>query len=348
MMSVAGKSMIYLMLLNAVISSIIITVLLNKWYIVIKEKEDLQSLLNRNDESLTLKLGGLTSASPTKEEVRTHRTFLRSRTRCSQEVFLLIMVLTAPANLDKRTAIRNTWAMDPSMNIRWKTVFLVGRAASDKIQNEYLEAERMIHGDLIRGAQNENYYNLSLKTQMGLEWAAKYCEFQFLLKADDDVFVNPYKLLDYLRRPDTPKTKLYTGRCWSNAQPRRKGKWGVSREEYNKTTYPEYCAGTYLLSSDVVHKVVELFDSNRKPFKLEDVYVGTLLERIEGVKAVGHPWFRLFQYGHCKYLSNTFVYHQASVKCMEELFNAAIKERLEHELTQLSSMKTAGRNDTKR
>ena len=286
-----------LMLLNTVVFSIIITVLFNKCYIVSKEEEDLRSLQNRNNESVTLKLAGLTSASPTKEEVRPHRTYLWSRTPCTQEVFLLIMVLTAPANLDRRTAIRNTWAADPSVNIRWKTLFLVGRTVGASIsQNEYLEAEGMIHGDLIRGTQNENYYNLTLKTQTGLEWAAKYCEFHFLLKADDDVFFNPYKLLDYLRKPDAPKTKLYTGLCWFNAQPRREGKWKVSREEYNKTTYPDYCAGTYLLSSDVVHKVVELFDTNKKPFKLEDIYVGTLVEKIEGVKAVGHPWFRLQEY----------------------------------------------------
>ena len=27
---------------------------------------------------------------------------------------------------------------------------------------------------------------------MGLEWASKYCNFRFLVKADDDVFVDPH------------------------------------------------------------------------------------------------------------------------------------------------------------
>ena len=31
---------------------------------------------------------------------------------------------------------------------------------------------------------------------MDLELASKYCDFELLLKADDDVFVNPYKLMD--------------------------------------------------------------------------------------------------------------------------------------------------------
>ena len=354
MRSVARKPMIYLMLLNGAVLSIIVTVLLQKHLKcnIITQKQDNQGdsprsfLNNLNNESLASKLTAL-NPSPTKEDARPHQTYLMSRTRCTQKLFLLIMVMTGPANLDRRTVIRKTWAIDPSMNIRWKTVFLVGQSAGNNIQNEYLKAEGMIHRDLIRGTQNEHYYNLTLKTQMGLEWAAKYCEFHFLLKADDDVFVNPYKLMDYLRKPDTPKTKLYTGRVIRSGPPHRQGRWGVSWKEYNKTTFPELCAGpAYLLSSDVVHKVVELFDGNRKPLKLEDVYVGTLVERIEGVKAVRHPWFRLLEYGHCTHSSDTCAYHPASVKCIEELFNAAMKERVEHELRELRSTKTTGRNNS--
>ena len=349
MTSPARKSMIYFVLLNGVVLSIIITVLL-KFNIITKKKQrqgDLQKgMLNKNNESFTLKLTAL-NPSPTKEESRPHKSYLMTCTRCTQKVFLLIMVMTGPGNVDRRGIIRKTWATDPSMKTRWKTVFLLGQAAGDNIRNEYLEAEGMLHGDFIRGAQNEHYNNLTLKTQMGLEWAAKYCEFEFLLKADDDVFVNPYKLIDYLRKPDTPKTKLYTGRCTYNRPPHRRGKYGVSWEEYNKTTFPDFCAGpAYLLSSDVVHKVVDLFDGNRKPLKLEDVYVGTLVERIGGVKAVRHPWFRTLHYGNCMHYSDTLAYHRASVQCVEQLFNAATKERVDHGLTQLRSMKAAEHNNT--
>ena len=89
-------------------------------------------------------------------------------------------------------------------------MFLVGQA-KDGPQEKHLEAERSMYSDLIRGAQRETYQNLTLKTQMGLEWAAKYCDFQFVMKTDDDVFVNPYRLMDYLGSPDTLKVKLYLG-----------------------------------------------------------------------------------------------------------------------------------------
>ena len=216
------------------------------------------------------------SFSTAEEDTLPHRTYLISRARCTQKIFLLILVATAPDNIDRRNVIRKTWASDPSMNIRWKTVFLVGQA-KDRSQEEHLEAERSMYDDLIRGAQRETYQNLTLKTQMGLEWAAKYCDFQFVMKTDDDVFVNPYKLMDYLGSPDTLNTKLYLGYVRRNGKPHREGKYAVSVEEYNKTSFPDFCGGVgYVLSADLVLKMVQLFDSKR-PLKLEDVYIGTLV-----------------------------------------------------------------------
>ena len=336
--------MISVLLLNGVIFTIIITVMVNK-DLYLKCNTNTKDLQNQ-EASLSLKVTTLTP-SPTKEAILSHKTYLISRTRCTQEIFLLIMVFTSPSYFDRRSVIRKTWATDPSMKTRWKTVFLLGQAPDDSVQNEYLEAEGMLHRDLIRGAQKDEYNNLTLKTQMGLEWASKYCDFQYLLKADDDVFVNPYLLVDYLRKPDTPTTKLYTGTCWHGAIPFRGGKYGVSVEDYNRTRYPDFCPGpAYVLSSDMVHKLVEMFDVSKKHFKLEDVYIGLLVEKMGDVKARPHPSFRYS--GECKLSPDTFTQHRASVQCMGELFNIAMKERVEHELAQLRSsrMTKIGSNNT--
>lgn len=277
--------------------------------------------------------------STTEEETLTHRTYLISRTRCTQKIFLLILVVTAPDNINRRSVVRKTWASDPSVNMRWKTMFLVGQT-KDSTQEQYLEAERLMYNDLIRGAQKESYQNLTLKTQMGLEWAAKYCDFHFLLKADDDVFVNPYRLMDYLENPDTPKTKLYLGYVRHTRKPHRGGKYAVPVEEYNKTRYPDFCSGLgYVLSSDLVLKMVQMFDS-KKPLKLEDVYIGTLVERLGVTDVRHHQGFRPLQFGPCKYISDTIVYHRASIDCMGKLFNLAMEERLEGEFNKSRSTKT--------
>ena len=278
-------------------------------------------------------------SSTAQEDTLPHRTYLISRTRCTQKLFLLILVATAPENIDRRNVIRKTWASDPSLNIKWKSVFLVGQA-KDSSQEEHLEAERLMYNDLIRGAQKESYQNLTLKTQMGLEWAAKYCDFQFVMKTDDDVFVNPYRLMDYLGSSDTFKTKLYLGYVWRNGEPHRHGKYAVSVEEYNKTRYPDFCGGVgIVLSADLVLKMVELFDA-KKPLKLEDVYIGTLVERLGVTDVRHHQGFRPLQFGPCKYFSDTIAYHRASVRCIEELFNLAMKERLEGVFNKSRSMKS--------
>lgn len=277
--------------------------------------------------------------STAKEVTLPHRTYLISRTRCTQTLFLLILVATAPDNIDRRKVIRKTWASDPSMNIRWKTMFLVGQG-KDSTQDEYLKAENLMYNDLARGAQRDTYQNLTLKTQMGLEWAAKYCDFQFVMKTDDDVFVNPYRLMDYLGNSDTPKTKLYLGFVRRSVVPEREGKNAVSVEEYNKTRYPAFCGGVgYVLSSDLVLKMVQMFDA-KKPLKLEDVYIGTLVERLGVTDVRHHQGFRPWQFGPCKYFSDTIAYHKASINCIEELFNQAMKERLEDEIKKSKSMKT--------
>lgn len=110
-------------------------------------------------------------------------------------------------------------------------------------------------------------------------------------------------------------------------------------EEYNKTRYPDFCSGpAYVLSSDLVHKLVDLFDV-KKPLKLEDVYIATLVETL-GVKAVRHPGFHSLQFGPCQQYTDTVVYHRASLQCMEELFNEAMKERVEQKLKKLRSAET--------
>ncbi len=46
----------------------------------------------------------------------------------------------------------------------------------------------------------DTYLNLTLKTVMGLKWTAKFCNVaEFVMKTDDDIFVNVPLLLDALR-----------------------------------------------------------------------------------------------------------------------------------------------------
>ena len=60
----------------------------------------------------------------------------------------------------------------------------------------------------------------------------------------------------------------------------------------SKTSYPDYCLGAYLLSPDLVHKSVEMFDVKKEPFKMEDVFIGMGIEKMGDVKAKDRGSFR--------------------------------------------------------
>ncbi|PFX26009.1 Beta-1,3-galactosyltransferase 1 [Stylophora pistillata] len=249
-----------------------------------------------------------------------HKTTLTSTTKCSQHYFLLILVSSSPAYFDRRRTIRQTWAVDNSINTRWKTVFLLGQSR-DKNHSELLQREGAFYGDLVRANYYEHYWNQTLKIEMGFEWAARYCSFQFLLKADDDVFINPPAVIAILNRATTPKDKLYMGFVYRNPLVKRTGKWSLTREEYKTTHYPDFCAGPgYILSSDVVTLFVSIFGGIPR-FKFDDVYVGMLAAKM-GLNAVHDRGFQTPPYlpKTCVLDDNTLVRHGAVGQCLTDLF----------------------------
>ena len=58
-----------------------------------------------------------------------------------------------------------------------------------------LEEESQEYGDLVQGDFLDNYYNLSYKAIMGNLWVAEFCsQAEFLVKTDDDMFVDMYEV----------------------------------------------------------------------------------------------------------------------------------------------------------
>ena len=253
-------------------------------------------------------------------------TLITNRT-CSQHYNLIIVVSSAPGHWQRRNYIRKTWAFDRAFKARWTTVFLIGQARTQDQSKSLLEEDEF-HGDLVRGEFYDHYWNLTLKLQMGFEWATRYCSFSFLLKTDDDVFVNSAKLVSFLSRPTTPREKLYRGQLYKNAPVQRAGKWKVTKEEYSADRYPDFCPGLgILLSNDAVFALVKTFPV--LPFyRLEDVYVGLLADKI-GIKPRNIHGFELFAKNQCIPYPGTLIRHGffgrvgTRGECLVEIFNRA-------------------------
>ena len=258
-----------------------------------------------------------------------HQTTLISTSSCLTHHFLLILVSSSPSNIERRKDIRRTWGADNSTRPqwKWKSYFLVAQTR-DRNLSESLLHEGDAFGDLIRADYFDDYWNQTLKIQMGFEWASRYCNFSFLLKIDDDVFVNTNALLSNLSNPSMPKYKLYMGLLWQKLPVRRyKGdKWEVTKEEYEPDFYPDYCPGFgFVLSFDVVHSFINLYQVV-KPFKIDDVYVGMLAERA-GVNGTNNDGFKEKPSPPivpCTFDNTTLLWHGITGQCLFKLFRESL------------------------
>ncbi|KAL9706284.1 hypothetical protein quinque_009802 [Culex quinquefasciatus] len=193
---------------------------------------------------------------------------------------LLMLVLSAPTHFDHREAIRNTWGHHESPDVA--VAFLLGNSQNQGVEDR-LTAENALYGDLIRGHFHDTYDNLTLKTVSMLEWTGVHCsKARFLLKVDDDMFINVPKLLEFVTaRVDVGRSifgRLADG--WPALRD-RSSKWYVSWEEYGLDRYPAFTTGpAYLLTADVVQDLY--CEALGMPFfKLEDVFVtGMVAERL--------------------------------------------------------------------
>ena len=247
---------------------------------------------------------------------------------CPLKYHLLIMVTSQPENFERRSNIRLTWGItwhNRSDFPSWKTVFQLGQSTDPKVQIQAI-AEAVQYQDIIFGDFPDIFYNLPIKVIMGFEWATKFCDFEFLLKTDDDVFVNIPNLFKFLMVPDIPKTRLYAGNMHFAQAPirypeiERHQKYKVTIQEYPYRTFPRFCSGGGItLSRDVVSDLVVIHNGTNY-FKLDDVYIGMLALRL-GIDAHHEKMFQL-DVTDCNCEHGTIVKHGGNLQdCMEILYH---------------------------
>lgn len=129
---------------------------------------------------------------------------------------LVFVVKTSSQNRKRRQTIRETWANSKRFgNI--KTVFSLGIPQSVPIHDLYEESET--YNDILLADYIDDYYNLTLKTIVGMRWVVKYCpRAQFAVSVDDDVYVSTDLMLKYLAGlPSRQLNKLYAGHLFNKS-----------------------------------------------------------------------------------------------------------------------------------
>lgn len=201
-----------------------------------------------------------------------------------EKPILVTIVHSAPDNFRKRRVIRDTWGSDP----RSLRIFLLGAANSSNLQ-EKLELESSIHGDLVQGNFEDAYRNMTYKHVMALKWFTYSCaDSHYLLKTDDDVFVNTPLMYNYLEKSTALSQQFHHGRLLfcnelSGAKVKRtfRSKWRVSYEEYEEKYFPRHCPGfSIIYSTDIVPLLYQ--KAQKLPyFWIDDVHItGTVASKL--------------------------------------------------------------------
>lgn len=197
----------------------------------------------------------------------------------SNSLLLLVLVHSAPGNVEKRRTIRETWGHGPH-----RVLFLLG-AVQFPAEQADLEEENRVYRDLVQGDFLDSYRNMTYKHVMALKWTAYYCPgARYLLKTDDDVFVNSPALLDFLAQELSPwgARRLILCEPFTFAHVKRsyRSKWRVSPREYPGHMYPTYCAGWAVLYSPDVVFLLYREAQRAEYFWIDDVHItGTLAAR---------------------------------------------------------------------
>ena len=136
---------------------------------------------------------------------------------------LLSVVISAPGNFEAREVIRQTWVRqlksqpkDRHSNVPINLVgfaFIVGLTDDKNIQKQ-IEDENKKYKDILQIGMIDTYYNLTIKTAGVMNWIHKYClDVDFILKTDDDVYVNVNNLAATIQNANRSEQVLYGSRA---------------------------------------------------------------------------------------------------------------------------------------
>ena len=208
--------------------------------------------------------------------------------KCHRHYDLVVLVTSSPHNIYERESIRSGWGRpDSKINMilnngviaSYKTIFSLGRSQNQKI-NHLVDSESRIYEDILQLNFIDSYNNLTRKTVSSIEWVAYNCPTNYVIKTDDDCYLNILRVMPWLRR--LPKNVKYVGRKQEDMDVIRDPTHRnyVSKKDHPSDTYQSYCSGGgYLLSGKVLKRIAA--SSKRIPYIInEDAYMGMVAHSV--------------------------------------------------------------------
>ena len=264
-----------------------------------------------NQTSILVSSSNLVYKSPSPEILFENIDRLKTN---SSRFKLVVLVSTHALHTGRRKLIRYYWGNHSRWTtpFQWKVIFVTGFFSSfQKIQ---LHAEADTYKDTLIESVEEDFYTLSFKVMLGLKWVQANLKYDFLLKCDDDVFVN----IDRLMRLLLTTRDQYFGHKMEFQPVEREGRYGVSVEEHPGRIYDPFCSGGgFVLSHLTVSRMIPFFNWVN-PLKIDDAYIGKIVTKA-GIKAIHYGGFSMYNFG-CLFEKHLIVSHPVKEKrCMKLL-----------------------------
>lgn len=224
------------------------------------------------------------------------------KTCVEDDVLLLLFVKTSPENYKRREAIRSTWGNQTyirrELGVTVKVVFVMGIHPDQHkrvMLQKRLYMEDQDHEDLIQQEFSDTFHNLTVKLLLQFRWAHANCAHaQFLMSADDDVFIHMPNLVHYLQALSQQHVQdFWVGHVHRGAPPvrRKESKYYMPVQMYQWASYPDYTAGAgYVVSRDVAAKIYQATLSLNASLHIDDVFMGMCATAV-GVSPQEHVYF---------------------------------------------------------
>ncbi|VDI50961.1 beta-1,3-galactosyltransferase 1 [Mytilus galloprovincialis] len=191
-----------------------------------------------------------------------YRALLNNDMKCKGKgVFLLVFVHSSARKFLERQQIRSTYgSILDYENEHIEYVFVLGQTPKPEIQQN-INDESEKYMDIVQGNFVDSYRNLTYKRVFSLFWVNNFCSnAKFVVKVDDDVFINIPLLIQHLRQKTKENLLTNVLECYmlTDTEPMRhnNSKWRTSLSEYRYPTFPPYCDGfSSIMSIDVIRKM---------------------------------------------------------------------------------------------
>ncbi|KAK9815952.1 hypothetical protein WJX72_012497 [[Myrmecia] bisecta] len=239
--------------------------------------------------SVNAVLEATNTTDPAAQTVRVNEDALES-------VFLFIGVLSGRGYRHRRLAVREAWANDAQVPGLSAVRFIL----SEDERTPQVQKEVETFKDIVFAKEKTTYKSILYKTYFVLEHAVTHFDVRFILKTDDDAFINVKPLIGQLRllceSPACKQERIYMGRMAKDSevllQPGHKWNNIIFHNHTGLKQYPNYMmGGGYVVSGDVAMTLVNVNRKMKLKFTpIEDATLGFWLMSMD-LRHIDHKRF---------------------------------------------------------